>query len=269
MRPQSRNIAKLKPKKKFGYVEWRKKFWAYFRAGENTNAALLGLIKVLGSKGKQELALSIYNFLRPQLWMKLRQNRRQTGQHVDKRLAKVIRDLNKLAKNYRALRDLAPELGPCTVLGAAAPQGFADCLEAEAIRLIGQQELTKIAFNYKRGGNKSDLANLIRLQYLVDEFARRSGNSFPEGAARHLKASDLADLLEAGKAAFDLPEDDTITDAATILRALQRFRKHPQNRIISALLKQDAVNACEKLFGGPSVPSSNPSKQPDTKSSKI
>src|ERR1700722_14432591 len=100
MRPQSRKIVKLKPKKKSGYVEWRKKFWAYFHAGKNTNAALLGLINVLGSKGKQELALSIYNFLRPHLWMKLRKNRRQTGQQVYKRLTKVIKDLNKLTKNY-------------------------------------------------------------------------------------------------------------------------------------------------------------------------
>jgi hypothetical protein len=256
MSQQTRKVALLRPKKKLGYVEWSKKFGAYFRAGKNTNAALLSLIDVLGDDGKQELALSIYNFLRPHLWMKFRKARRQTGQQVYKRLTKVIKDLNKLTKNYRALEDLAPEFGPGKVLGAAAPQGFADYLEAEAMRLIGQQELAKIAFNHKQGGNKSDLANLIRLQYFIDEFARRSGNSFPEGAARHLKASDLADLLEAGKAALGLPEDDTITDAATILRALQRFRKHPRNGTIRGLSEQNAIKACEKLFGGPSAPSS-------------
>jgi hypothetical protein len=250
MRPQSRTIAKLKPKKKSGHVAWSKKFWAYLQKEKKRNTALLRLIEALGDDGRQELALSIYNFLRPHMWMKLRKNRSQTGQQVYKRLTKVIKDLNKLTKNYRALEDLAPEFGPGKVLGAAAPQGFADCLEAEAIRLIGQQELTKIAFNHKREGNKSDLANLIGLQYFVDEFAHRSGNSFPEGAARHLKAPDLADLLEAGKAALDLPEDDTITDAATILRALQRFRKHPRNGTISALLRQNAIQTCDNLFHG-------------------
>jgi hypothetical protein len=95
MRRQSRKIAKLKPKKKSGYVEWSKKFWAYLQKEKKRNTALLRLIEALGDDGRQELALSIYNFLRPHMWMKFRKNRRQTSQHVDKRFAKVIRDLNK------------------------------------------------------------------------------------------------------------------------------------------------------------------------------
>jgi hypothetical protein len=228
--------------KKIDFTNWQKGFYAYLEAQKRgTNGPLIDLCSRLGDDGKRELALSIFNFLRPRLWATFRGNRRRTGQQVDKNLNKVIRGLKKLAKNYRALSRLAPELRPGIVLGATAPPGFADSLEAEANRLDSQRTRAKIAFSYKRAGNKTDLAILLRLQYFVDEFAQRSGN------ARRLKVSDLADLIEAGKAALDLPASKMITDPASIERALQRFRKHPRNAQIFALLKQDAIKACDKL----------------------
>jgi len=248
----------LGQKKKLGFAEWGKKFFAYLQAEKESNPALLESIHVLGDNGRQELALSIYNFLRPQLWEGFRKNRRQTGQQVDKNLAKVMRDLNKSARNYRRLGNLASELGRGKVLGAAAPQGFADSLEAEAMRLGQQQKLAKIAFNHKRGGNKADLASLIRLQDIMDEFARRLGSSFPAGAKEPLSAVDLADLLEAGKLALGLPENQTMTDPASIERALKRFRKHPRNGAVCVLLKEDAFKTCDKFFYGPPALPSQP-----------
>jgi len=74
-----------------------------------------------------------------------RKNRTQTGQQVNKSLSKAIRDQTKLAKNYRRLGHLALELGPGIILELAAPQGFADFLKTEGVRLSQPLKLAKIA----------------------------------------------------------------------------------------------------------------------------
>jgi hypothetical protein len=230
---------------------WSEKFWPYLYR-ESINAYLRYLLAELGPGGRQELAWSIFDYLRTNLWDEFRADRRQTGRMVDRLLSRAIRKLQNAAKEYEKLGQLASGLRPGTLLGSTAPQGFVHALNAEADRLVQQRERARIAFSHKRSGNKSDLAILVRLQDIVDEFSRRSGRPLAIGHARHLTASDLADLLEAGKAALGVAEDETLTDVAPIERSLQRFRKHPHNALISALLKEDAVRACNQLgLGAP------------------
>jgi hypothetical protein len=243
-----REVPVPRQERKLGFDDWRPKFLNYLQTEKKSNPELLELMNVLGDVGKQELVLSIFVYLCPQRWEKFRKTRRKAGKSVDQNLSRVIRNLGKLARDYRSLVHLAPGLRPGILLGAAAPQGFAEALEVEAVRLSQQQKLAKIAFNYKRGGNKADLATLIRLQEIIAEFVRRAGKRFPADATRRLRGVDLADLLEAGKAAHGLPDHETMTDPTSIERALLRFRKHPRNVRIDALLREDAHKFCNKLF---------------------
>jgi len=124
---------------KDGFVEWGTRFFAYLKLHkERTNPALLELIYYLGDAGRQELALSIFNFLRPKLWRQFCRDRQAAGRVATAKLSKAIRNLNRSASGYRELQILVPELGVGTALGTTAPSDFPELLETEASRLATQ-----------------------------------------------------------------------------------------------------------------------------------
>ncbi len=245
---------------------WSQKFTAYLDR-KSTDPSLRSLLVKLGYGGRRKVARSIFDYLRPELWSKFRSGRRRTGKEVDKSFVRVIRILRKAAKEYDKLGRLAPEIGWSLVLGWAAPEGFADGLNTEADRLVQQQKLARIYFSKKRSGNKYDLFILVNLQDFVDEFCRRSRRPLANGRTRHLSPTDLADLIEAGKSAFGIPENKIAAEVAAIERALQRFRAHPDNSTICDLSKLRAIKLCNKLrFTAPVSASPAP---PDTKPSEM
>jgi hypothetical protein len=234
--------------KELGFVEWGEGFFAYLeREKSETNPALLELVYCLGDEGRQELALSIFNFLRPGRWREFCENRQETGRIVTRKLSKMIKDFNRAAIRYRELYTLAPEIGVGAVVGAAAPSGFPDILEREATRLASQLETATFTFSKKRAGTKENLSILIRLQEFVDEFGRCWGDHLPEHARRHLVIVDIADLLEAGKSALGWPETKSFTDPRSIERSLQRFRKHTHNQTLCLVLRANAIATCHAL----------------------
>jgi hypothetical protein len=240
-----------------GFVQWGERFFAYLvKEKGGTNPALMELIYNLGDDGRQELALSIYNFLRPESWKRFGKGRQQAGQQARKGLSNAIRDLRRAAASHRKLLTLVPEIGTGTLLGAGAPFCLPDFLEMEATRLALQSERAPIVFSKKRGGTKENHAILFRLQEFVEEFGRRWTDYLPPTAARHLTASAIADLLEAGKSALGWPESPTITDPESIDKALRRFREHKDNALICELLRADAIQACDRLRLRAPVPAS-------------
>lgn len=229
-----------------GFASWSQKFFAYLDH-ESTNAHLRSFPAKLGYGGTRELALSIFNYLRERLWHEFRSERRRAGIKADKNISRAIQHLTKAANAYEKLERVAPEIRSGRILGATASEGFVDGLNAERDRLAEQRGRARVTFSLKRAGNRSDLSILVRLQDFVDEMCSRSGKPLADGKTRHLSATDLADLIEAGKSALGMPDNDIFTEVGAIERALQRFRKHPDNLTICASLKQDAITACDKL----------------------
>ena len=118
-----------------GFVQWGERFFAYLvKEKGGTNPELMELIYNLGDDGRQELALSIYNFLRPESWKRFGKGRQQAGQQARKGLSNAIRDLRRAAASHRKLLTLVPEIGTGTLLGAGAPFCLPDFLEMEATR---------------------------------------------------------------------------------------------------------------------------------------
>jgi hypothetical protein len=315
------------------FVPWGTTFFAYLtKEKAATNPALLELIYRLGQDGRQELALSIFNFLRPSLWQAFCRDRRRAKQQANRLLRKVAVDLRRAAKACRLSSASAPEVRLNRMLAEGSRSHLSDILEAEAEFLAIQARLARIAcarqrdifgqpdhsamqreregckrlsqasrqlvraaksyrelltlhpttpigrsfqdinpihlpklldeattevhdilnrvplaFNKKRVGITHDLSILVRLQEFVQEFGRRLDARLPPTVARKLNASDLADLVEAGKMALGAEEDSTLTNPESIGRALLRFKTRKSNVRTCLILRDSASQACDNL----------------------
>jgi hypothetical protein len=155
------------------------------------------------------------------------------------------------ASGYRSLRDLDSSVPFDYSVEPIAAGQLVGVLQAEQAKLAGVLARVDMAFNTKRLGIAANLAILIRLQDFVEEFQFRSQSYMPETAAKRLGEIDLADLLEAGKAALGLTGDSTITNPSSIGRAIKRFRRRKSNEQTLSLWQRSAAEACGRL---PNIP---------------
>jgi hypothetical protein len=327
------------PRESFGtaqpatFVCWGERFFDYFQQYKAaTNPKLMELIFCLGDGGRNELLLSIFNFLRPQLWKQFCCDRQGAKKQASSLLLKVVVDLRRARRAYKKLLSVDPD--PCSgrILAGNARLHFSDILEEEARFLCVQSKLITIAcrakrrntcesgktwistqgeickeslrasrkldragesyrelltfhpratigrvfyvihphhfpeildevmtevgavrdrvplaFKKKRAGAKHNLTILVRLQFFIEEFARRLDGYLPQVAATSLSESDLADLLEAGKSASGLRQKLTMTNPESIGRALERFRAHQGNARLCQALRADAHQVFDNL----------------------
>ena len=229
------------------FVSWGKSFFAYLEAHKKrNNPGLMELIYCLGDQGRQELALLIYNFLRSKFHKEFSKARQVFGQKVQRLLSRATRDLRRSVASLRKLQTLATDETGKTI-AAGLDLELVALMEKEALRLSEQKPLARVVFSKKRFGLGQDLSILILLQEFVAEFGRRWNDYLPAHAIRYLRAVDIADLLEAGKAARAQAEEFTFTDPATIERALGRFRTRKANAHMRLLLKKEAIKRCDGL----------------------
>jgi hypothetical protein len=121
------------------FVKWRQRFFAYFESEKSgTNADLMELIYWLGDDGRQELALSIFNFLRTDVWKDFCQDRRVAKQHARKELTLARSGLRRARGAYSKLLGSMPEIGMCRRLGDDRRLHLSDLLEKEAEFLAAQ-----------------------------------------------------------------------------------------------------------------------------------
>lgn len=79
------DVPVLEKPKEPGFVEWGERFFAYLvKEKSGTNPGLLELIYWLGDDGRGEVALSVFNFLRADLWKEFCRNRRTAKQNAEK-----------------------------------------------------------------------------------------------------------------------------------------------------------------------------------------
>ncbi len=176
-----------------------------------------------------------------------------TNSQVIRLLRMASTKLRHAATSYRKLLTLTPQVAIGKAFEAFVPGQLAAILRAEEEYLRGMAARANQAFNKKRLGTR-DLGILIRLQYFVEAFSLRWEPYLPERTTTNLGEGDLADLLEAGKAALDLPEDSTLVDAESLGRALERFRKHARNQRTCQILRNNAQSVCDGLKIRPPSP---------------
>ncbi len=315
---------------------WADKFFPYLRSEKaGANPSLIELVDRLGPYGRQELAASIFNFLRADLWAEFRRERATAKQQATATLRRIILDLQRAGRAYSELSTLAPEICRNRMLAGSADLHLSEILGNEAEFLAVQARLASIAcgtkraaggsrdfgpnsspsdrevcrklsqasrklarasksyrelltlhpkvmagqwfqaiqpiylpkvleearthvramldrapvtFNKKRAGVTHDIAILYRLVEFVDEFTRQFDASTLPASARKLSEADLADLIEAGKAALGESGESTITDPESIGRALERFKARKSNATTRLLWVASAHQACDNLM---------------------
>jgi hypothetical protein len=314
------------------FAQWGESVFDYLEKEKGiTNVGLIKLIYCLGDKGRQELLLSIFSFLRVSAWTDFCRERGVTKKLAKRTIARAIKDLRCAASTYRGLLASSPELGSDRCLGRSTKRHLSDLLENEVSFLIGQERIVRAAgnrprprsrtsisevpnlniprskllltasrkllraarsyralvglkicvviaksadripcfqvaraletealeleralnqidkaFNKKRIG-KSDLRHLIWLQDFIKEFVSRWGRNMSPAASRTLSASDLADLIEAGKASWSQLEDSGITSPESIKLALTRFRLRKSNLRTCWMMRCRATNVCDLI----------------------
>jgi len=314
------------------FVRWGESVFDYLAKEKGiTNVGLVKLIYCLGDKGRQELLLSIFSFLRVSAWTDFCSQRGVTKQLAKRAIAKAIKDLRCAASIYRGLLAASPELGTDRCLGSSTIRHLSDLLEDEVSFLIGQERIMRAAgpgsrtksrssicvipdlnvpfskflltaskkllraarsyrallglkvcvviaksadmtpcfqlaqaletealeleqvlnridkaFNKKRLG-KNDLRHLIWLQDFIEEFVSRWGRNMSPAASRMLSASDLADLLEAGKNSWGQLDESGITSPESIEHALSRFRLRKSNVHTCWIMRCLASNFCDHI----------------------
>jgi hypothetical protein len=139
-------VAVWQEPKSSDFVKWGKDFFAYLVTEKSgTNAGLLELIYHLGDDGRQELALCVFNFLRPCVWKDFCRDRRDVKQRAKKELSKARSDLRRARGVYSRLLDFMPEIAICRRLGDTGRLHLSDLLEKEAAFLAAQSRLTRVA----------------------------------------------------------------------------------------------------------------------------
>jgi hypothetical protein len=235
---------------------WAQAFFAYLeKETKVTNPALFELLHYLGADGRKEVALLIYDFLRPDLWKNFSKDRQRTGQKVKKVFSKARRDLRRAAASYqqylrvlstyRQYLNLLSELEFEVVPVEDSLPLLPNELEREANRVTEKMDKCKV-FSKKRIGIKKNHGILFRLQAFIEEFGRIYADRLPASVIRTLSPESLADLIEAGESATG--SSDSETSAESIDRALRRFRDHEDNQRICQILTASAREVCRKLY---------------------
>jgi hypothetical protein len=128
------------------FFKWGERFFAYSeREISSTNADLMELIYWLGSDGRNELALSIFNFLRTDVWKDFCRDRRGAKQHARKELTQARSDLRRARGAYSKLLRSMPEISMCRRLGDYRRLHLSDLLEGEADFLAARVRIARAA----------------------------------------------------------------------------------------------------------------------------
>jgi hypothetical protein len=128
------------------FVKWGERFFAYLvREKSGTNADLMELIYWLGDAGRNELALSIFNFLRSGVWKDFCQDRRVAKQHARKELTRARSDLRRARGAYSRVLGSMPEFAIGRRLGDDRRLHLSDLLEGEADFLAAQARIARAA----------------------------------------------------------------------------------------------------------------------------
>lgn len=133
------------------FVQWGTEFFAYLVQVKSAhNPGLLRLIYCLGDDGRQQMALSVFNFLRPQLWNHFCNDRRLAKREAKKRISKARTDLQGARTAYLRLLTSFPELTLYRQLGHDRRFHLSDILEEEARFLAAQRKLERISARRRR-----------------------------------------------------------------------------------------------------------------------
>jgi hypothetical protein len=166
--------------KQFGFVAWGVRFFAYLVKEKNgTNPALLELIYWLGDDGRQELALSVFNFFRTDLWTEFCRDRRRAKQRVKRNLSRAITNLRRSAKSYRKVLASVPVLGTGRRLGGVAHLHLSDLLEREAAFLAVQARIASFACRKRCGTLDQEFSQ-------AGQSAKQQSSTQLSGASRKL-----------------------------------------------------------------------------------
>jgi hypothetical protein len=203
----------------------------------NANPRLKTLPPLLGKAGCSEIALLIDAYLRVGDEKRFRADRRDVGTRASANLSRAAKSLRTAAKNYRAAQAIAPEIGG--VMGGDAPGSFPELLEAEADRLSRQGQKSWV-FRNKRHGQHLNHGYLIQLQKFVWHWTN---------GERDLSVTEIADFVQAGKAALDFPKTDADSPEA-IEKSLRRFRSNDHNMEAKVCESAElwAFNRCRELL---------------------
>jgi hypothetical protein len=126
------------------FYRWKESFVTYLvREKTGTNPDLLELIHWLGEDGRQEVALSIFSFLRPSLWKDFCKDRQIVKQQAKKGLTKARSDLRRARLTYSALLASLPEMAAHRRLGEDRRLHLSDLLETEAVFLATQARIQR------------------------------------------------------------------------------------------------------------------------------
>lgn len=166
--------------KQVGFVEWRGQFFAYLvEQKTGANPALRELISWLGEDGRQELALSVFNFLRIELWSEFCRDRRRAKQQVKRNLSKAITDLRRAATSYRKVLALVPALCTDRMIGEGTRLHLSDLIDREAAFLAAQARIERFANRRRRGALDHELGG-------AGQRANQQSSRLFSGASRSL-----------------------------------------------------------------------------------
>jgi hypothetical protein len=126
------------------FVPWGERFFEYLvREKSDANPGLMELVYHLNDDGRQELALSILDFLRVNIWKDFCAERRVTKHDAKKRISKAISDLRKARRSYCTLLTAIPEFSLARATGESQRLHLSDILEKEATFLSSQARLAR------------------------------------------------------------------------------------------------------------------------------
>jgi len=160
--PEARiEVGALQEPKGSDFPKWGERFFAYLvREKSGTNAGLVELIYWLGEDGRLELALSVFNFLRPCVWKDFCQDRRIAKGRARKRITKARSDLRRAGTAYGRLLGSMPEIGIYRQLGGDTRLHLSDILEIEAAFLSTQARIARAAGRRVRRVRQEEVSQL-------------------------------------------------------------------------------------------------------------
>ena len=82
------------------YTSWKKSFFEALEETRGMNPALLSLIDCLGNDGRQELALSVFNFLNTGAFRNFGDETRKAKIQVTKGVKRVLKNVRKVIGPY-------------------------------------------------------------------------------------------------------------------------------------------------------------------------
>jgi hypothetical protein len=218
------------------FVSWGVKFFSYLvRDKSSSNVRLRRLIYCLGDDGRQELALSIFNFLRRQVWKDFCQERKSAKQDAKKNLFRAKSDLRKARTAYTSLLESSPELKIWRLLGDDRRLHLSDILEMEADFLLGQGKIERNVTRRTgqmpcRGSSSTGRTNTMRnLTFLSSASA-----ALRDAATSYRALLTLTEMTVIGNAFVSFPPAELVS----VLKSEEAYVARVMGRVNPAFNKK-------------------------------